>query len=68
MKINTIAAKSILTKSNLPVSVFSANPYVGCSHACKYCYASFMKRFTNHAEEWGEFVDVKIWPILRLIL
>lgn len=65
MKINTIAAKSILTKSNLPVSVFSANPYVGCSHACKYCYASFMKRFTNHPEEWGDFVDVKIWPEIK---
>ena len=21
-----------------------------------------MKRFTNHSEPWGEFVDVKSWP------
>ncbi|MBQ1864112.1 MAG: hypothetical protein II150_05935, partial [Thermoguttaceae bacterium] len=35
------------------------NPYVGCPHACRYCYASFMKRFTNHEEPWGEFLDVK---------
>ena len=35
------------------------NPYVGCLHACKYCYASFMKRFTNHPEPWGTFLDVK---------
>lgn len=33
--------------------------------ACKYCYASFMKRFTNHPEPWGSFVDVKYWPEIR---
>ncbi|MCM1168470.1 MAG: radical SAM protein [Bacteroides sp.] len=39
---------------------FAINPYVGCPHACKYCYASFMKRFTNHPEPWGEFIDIKM--------
>ena len=65
MVIKKISVKNVLTKSNLPVSDFSANPYVGCSHACKYCYASFMKRFTNHSEEWGTFVDVKEWPAIK---
>jgi len=36
------------------------NPYVGCAHACVYCYASFMKRFTGHDEPWGTFVDAKM--------
>lgn len=62
MLIKKIEVKSVLTKSNLPVADFSVNPYVGCTHACQYCYASFMKRFTNHPEPWGEFLDVKIWP------
>lgn len=62
VKISDIDVKSVLTKSNLPVSDYSVNPYVGCAHACKYCYASFMKRFTNHPEPWGEFLDVKHWP------
>ena len=57
----TIEVKSILSKSNLPVCDYSLNPYVGCEHACKYCYASFMKRFTGHTEPWGEFLDVKMW-------
>ncbi len=57
--------KSILTKSNLPVADYSVNPYVGCSHACKYCYASFMKRFTLHNEPWGSFVDVKYWEPIK---
>lgn len=63
--IREIEVKSVLTKSNLPVSDYSVNPYVGCTHACKYCYASFMKRFTNHAEPWGEFLDVKTWPEIK---
>ena len=60
MPIKEIIAKHILTKSNLPDSEFVINPYTGCAHSCIYCYARFMKRFTNHPEEWGKFVDVKI--------
>lgn len=65
MVINEVEVKSVLTKTNLPVSDYAVNPYVGCTHACKYCYASFMKRFTNHPEPWGEFVDVKSWPEIK---
>jgi len=59
VKINEIEARSILTKSNLPAVDLCINPYVGCAHACAYCYARFMKRFTSHTEPWGEFVDIK---------
>ncbi len=52
-------AKSVLSKSQ--VYDYAMNPYVGCSHSCRYCYAAFMRRFTGHgSEQWGEFVDVKI--------
>lgn len=59
--IREIEVQSVMTKSSLPVGGFSVNPYVGCPHACKYCYASFMKRFTGHTEPWGTFIDVKHW-------
>ena len=59
MNIKEIKVKDYLTKSNLPASDYVINPYVGCTHACKYCYASFMKRFTGHKEEWGTFIDIK---------
>ncbi|WP_124100593.1 radical SAM mobile pair protein B [Ruminococcus sp. Marseille-P6503] len=65
LKIERIQVKSILSKSNLPVCEYSVNPYVGCTHACKYCYASFMKRFTGHSEEWGTFLDVKYWNEIK---
>lgn len=63
--IRDIDAKNIMTKSNLPVGGYSVNPYVGCTHACKYCYASFMKRFTGHTEPWGTFLDIKHWPEIK---
>ena len=65
MRIKEIKVKNVITKSNLPVCEYSVNPYVGCTHACKYCYASFMKRFTNHPEPWGEFIDVKYWDTIK---
>ena len=54
-----IQVNDYLTKSNLPASDYVINPYVGCPHGCKYCYASFMKRFTGHKEDWGTFIDIK---------
>lgn len=63
--IREIGVKSIITKSSLPASDYSVNPYIGCTHSCKYCYACFMKRFTNHSEPWGTFLDVKYWPEIK---
>lgn len=54
-----VEVKDYVTKSNLPASDYVINPYIGCPHACKYCYAVFMKRFTGHSEEWGTFIDIK---------
>ncbi|NBH15553.1 radical SAM mobile pair protein B [Lachnospiraceae bacterium] len=63
--IKEIDVKNVLSKSNLPVCEYSVNPYVGCTHACRYCYASFMKRFTGHSENWGTFLDVKYWQEIK---
>ena len=63
--IRDVETKNIMTKSTLPVGGYSVNPYVGCTHGCKYCYASFMKRFTGHTEPWGAFLDVKHWPAIK---
>ena len=60
MIIKEIKVKNYLTKSNLPGIDFTINPYIGCSHKCRYCYASFMKKITNHSENWGGFIDIKL--------
>lgn len=67
MIVNKVAAKSIITKSNIPEIDFVINPYIGCQHACIYCYAEFMKRFTGHgSDSWGEFLDVKNYDWERI--
>ena len=58
MIIKEIQAKTILSVSK--VYDYVINPYIGCQHACSYCYARFMKRFSGHKEPWGQFVDVKV--------
>jgi DNA repair photolyase len=58
MIVKEVQAKSILSESE--VYTYVINPYTGCQHACSYCYARFMKRFSRHKEPWGEFVDVKV--------
>ena len=63
--IRIIETRGVVTKTDLPVCDYATNPYVGCTHACRYCYASFMKRFTGHPEPWGTFLDVKQWPRIR---
>jgi DNA repair photolyase len=60
MKVKEVFAKTILTKTAISGFDYCINPYVGCGHGCRYCYASFMKRFTGHLEPWGEFIDVKV--------
>ncbi|KYH41458.1 MAG: radical SAM protein [Candidatus Bathyarchaeota archaeon B26-2] len=64
VKVREVTAKTILSRSR--VSDYTINPYIGCEHGCTYCYARFMKRYTGHREEWGEFVDVKINAVTLL--
>jgi DNA repair photolyase len=59
IKISKVETKNILSKSGIPIGDYVINPYIGCPHKCIYCYAEFMKRFTNHYEDWGDFIDIK---------
>ncbi len=47
-----------MTKSK--ITDYVINPYTGCQHGCRYCYADFIKKFQKIEEEWGKFVHVKI--------
>jgi len=58
MIIRETQAKAILSVSK--IFDYALNPYTGCEHACSYCYARFMRRFSGHREPWGDFVDVKL--------
>lgn len=60
VSVREIECKSALVKSGIPGVDFALNPYTGCEHACVYCYASFMSKFSPHPEPWGQYVDVKM--------
>ncbi|MFH1307893.1 MAG: DUF5131 family protein [archaeon] len=57
MKIKEIIVSSCMNKSKIKDYVI--NPYTGCEHGCKYCYAIFMKKYQNIKDKWGEFIYVK---------
>ncbi|MFC1802574.1 radical SAM protein [Thermoproteota archaeon] len=59
MKIGETVCKSIINTSGIEGVDYAVNPYIGCSHACTYCYARFMTRWYHPGEKWGTFVDVK---------
>ena len=55
-----VFCKSALNRTGIPGYDYCMNPYGGCTHACLYCYASFICRFSPHERPWGEFLDLKI--------
>lgn len=62
MDVTEITTKSALCKSKIPGVGYVLNPYLGCAHGCKYCYARFMSKWSRQhkGEPWGSFVEVKI--------
>lgn len=61
MDVIEIQTKSALVKSRIPGVNFVINPYLGCGHGCRYCYAVFMRKYSRlHANAaWGSFVEAK---------
>lgn len=52
--------KSALVKTGIPGYNYCLNPYTGCAHACRYCYAETILRFRREAVRWGEYVAAKV--------
>ncbi len=60
MRIRTRECKTALNRTGIPGGDYCLNPYLGCTHNCLYCYASFMLRYHPSDEPWGSFVEAKI--------
>lgn len=58
--------KALCTRSQLPDSDYVINPYIGCTHRCRYCYARFMGRFTGHTEPWGTYLEARRYASMKL--
>lgn len=64
-----VTTKSALVRSRIPGVEYVINPYTGCGHGCRYCYAVFMGKYSKQHQQaaWGSFVEVKtnIAEVLR---
>lgn len=62
MQTAEITCKTALVKSRIPGVDYVINPYLGCGHGCKYCYAVFMKKYARQlqGQAWGSFVEAKV--------
>jgi DNA repair photolyase len=58
LKLKEISCKTALSLSGLPGLDYTLNPYMGCGHACVYCYAPATLRY-NGPDLWGTFVNAK---------
>jgi DNA repair photolyase len=61
MDVTEIQVKTALVRSRIPGVEYVINPYLGCAHGCRYCYAVFMGKYSRHHGQarWGSFVEVK---------
>jgi DNA repair photolyase len=62
MDVTEITVKTALVRSRIPGVNYVINPYLGCGHGCRYCYAVFMRRYSRHhvGAPWGSFVEAKV--------
>ncbi len=58
IKIIKMEAKKALTPTKIPGADYVLNQYIGCQHACLYCYAKFMCKWYSYGK-WGSWVIVK---------
>jgi len=62
MDVREIIIKTALVHSRIPGVDYVINPFLGCAHGCRYCYAVFMRKYSRHhpTAPWGSFVEVKV--------
>ena len=62
MDITEVTTKTALVRSRIPGVEYVINPYTGCGHGCRYCYAVFMGKYSKQHQHapWGSFVEAKV--------
>ncbi len=53
-----VSARKAFGKTRIPGADYVLNQYIGCEHACLYCYAKFVCKWYNYGR-WGEWVVVR---------
>ncbi len=51
-----------MTPTRIGSHDLTCNPYIGCAHACLYCYAKTLGDQPPRPEPWGTYVEIKSYP------
>lgn len=60
IKVVEVTAASALNRSGLSELDYTLNPYLGCLHACRYCFAVDITPHREAREMWGSTVAVRV--------
>ncbi|MGQ9531441.1 MAG: radical SAM protein [Desulfotomaculales bacterium] len=60
MIVREIRCQTALNRTRIPGYRYCLNPYLGCAHGCRYCYADTTLRLSGPPARWGEFVAAKV--------
>lgn len=55
----SVTCASALNRCAIPGIDWCVNPYVGCAHACVYCYAACMDHAGDRDQPWGRYLDAR---------
>lgn len=56
--VRKVACAKALSLSRLPGLTYALNPYIGCTHACRYCYSQDVLRLHSRGD-WGTWAEAK---------
>ena len=60
VEFNPVKIKRILNPTSIDLGEYVINPYLGCAHACLYCYVRSNRVISRKNKPWGEYVDIRV--------
>ena len=58
VKVIRTKARRAFSPTKIPGARWVINQYIGCQHACRYCYAKFMCKWYDYGK-WGSWIIVR---------
>jgi DNA repair photolyase len=60
LEFQEVKIKRILNPTAIDLGEYVINPFMGCEHACLYCYVRSNRLVSRKTKPWGEYVDIRI--------
>jgi len=60
LEFQEVKIKRILNPTAIGLGEYVINPFMGCEHACLYCYVRSNRLVSRKTKPWGEYVDIRV--------